>query len=145
MSSAQDRQANTSEARLDHLDHDMRQLMATVQELAASVRESRTGRMNSTGEVDEVRSHLTADEDGNLDSGVASIDTNQQGAAQDELIPADLRQVTRQSDRASNLLRPSAPSELKLKLRSFNGDAPAWLSWSREALCYADLHGFSST
>ena len=65
MSSAQDRQANTSEARLDQLDHDMRQLMAaTVQELAVSVRESRTRRMNSTGQVDEVRSNLSADEDG---------------------------------------------------------------------------------
>ena len=144
MSSVQDRQANTSEARLDQLDHDMRQLMATVQELAVSVRESRTRRMNSTGQVDEVRSNLSADEDGNLDSGVASIDNNQQGTAQDEFISADLRRVTRRSDQASNFLRPSAPSELKLKLRSFNGDASAWLSWSREALCYAGLHGFSS-
>ena len=83
MSSVQDRQANTSEARLDQLDHDMRQLIATVQELAVSVRESRTRRMNSTGQVDEVRSNLCADEDGNLDSGVAGIDNRQQGTAQD--------------------------------------------------------------
>ena len=80
----------------------MRQLMAIVQALAVSVRESRTRRMNSTGQVDEVRNNLSADEDGNLDSGVAGIDTNQQGTAQDELIPAYLRQVTRQSDQASN-------------------------------------------
>ena len=81
MSSAQDRQANTSEARLDQLDQDMRRLLATVQELAVSVSQSRTRRINSTGQVDKVRSNRSADGDGNLDSGVAGIDTNQQGTA----------------------------------------------------------------
>ena len=95
MSSAQDRQANESEERLDKLDREMRQLMVTVRELAESVRESRTRRVDSTEPVEEIRSRLSAEEA--LESGVASIDTNQQGIAQDELLPGGLGQVTRQS------------------------------------------------
>ena len=121
----------------------MRWLIATVQELADTVRDSKTRRVDSSDSAEEIRSNNSAG-DGILDSGVAGIDTSQQEMAQDELLSGDLRQVTTRSDLASNLLRPSAPSELKLKGRTFNGDAFSWLNWSREGLCYADLHGFSS-
>ena len=79
MSSAQDRQANESEERLDKLDRERRQLMTTVRKLAGSVRESRTRRVDSTEPVEEIRSSLPAEEV--LESGVAGIDTNQQGIA----------------------------------------------------------------
>ena len=98
--------------------------------------------MDSTEPVEGIRSNLSAEEA--LESDVAGIDTNKQGMARDELLPGDWRQVTRRSDLASSLLRPSAPSELKLKMRTFNRDASAWLNWSRELSSYADLHGFSS-
>ena len=102
MSSAQGHQTNESEERLNKLDQDMRRLTATVQELAEAVRESRTRRVDSSASVEENTEQYISAEDGILDSGVAGIDSTQQGMAQDELLPGDLRHVTRRSGLAPN-------------------------------------------